>query len=65
LGLLKQQQVPRKPDSFKNDNNKTLQMISATVFAIPGGITKCKSPKILDDYNSSDRFKVQGYILIV
>jgi hypothetical protein len=34
------QQIPSTPDSFKNNDNRTLQVTSANVISVPGGITQ-------------------------
>jgi hypothetical protein len=50
------QQIPSTPDSFKNNNNKTIQVISATVNPLPGGITMSMTGQIKNTSKDTLRF---------
>jgi hypothetical protein len=50
------QQIPSTPDSFKNDNNKTLQVISATVNSLPGGISQSMTGQLKNTSKDTLRF---------
>src|SRR5919199_1728901 len=49
------QQIPSTPDSFKNNDNKTLQVISANVTSIPGGITQSMTGQVKNTGNDTLR----------
>jgi hypothetical protein len=50
------QQIPSTRDSFKNSNNKTLQVISANIISIPGGITQSMTGQVKNTGNNTLRF---------
>jgi hypothetical protein len=49
-------QIPSTPDSFKNDNNKTLQIISATVNPLPGEIRQSMTGMVKNTSQDTLRF---------
>jgi hypothetical protein len=50
------QQIPSTPDSFKNNDNKTLQVLSANVTSIPGGIRHSMTGQVKNTGNSILRY---------
>jgi hypothetical protein len=49
------QQIPSTPDSFKNNNNKTI-LVSAAVSPLPGGITMSMTGQIKNTSKDTLRF---------
>jgi hypothetical protein len=45
------QQIPSTRDSFKNDDNKTLQVTSANTISVPGGITQSMTGQVKNTGN--------------
>jgi hypothetical protein len=46
------QQIPSTPDSFKNNDNRTLQVTSANVISVPGGITQSMTGQVKNTGNA-------------
>jgi hypothetical protein len=49
------QQIPSTPDSFKNNDNKTLQVISVNVVSIPGSIRQSMTGQVKNTGNDTLR----------
>ena len=50
------QQIPSIRDSFKNNNNKTLQVISANAVSVPEGITQSMTGQVKNTGKDTLRF---------